>query len=253
MMTIAICLKHVPARDWAPRVDATGRRVDETDAAWVLSEPDAYALEAALRLKDAWGGEVIAITAGPGRARAVLREALARGADRAILVEDDRLGGADPALAADALAGALRGEAVDLVFSGLQSDDQGQAQTGGLLGERLGLPVATIVVAIEPGAGEVRVKRELEAGWFQWVTLPLPALLTIQSGIDPLRYATLKGTMAARKKEVRVVPLAASAAPVLEVVALSPPRARAAARRIEAPPAEAARALVDALREAGTL
>ena len=252
-MTIAICLKHVPARDWMPRVDATGRGVDAADAAWGLSEPDAYALEAALRLRDAHGGAVVAVTAGPARARAVLREALARGADRAILVEDDRLGAADASMTAGALAAALNGEAVDLVLTGLQSDDQGHAQTGGLLAEHLGLPAATIVVAIELGAGEVRVKRELEAGWFQWVTLPLPALLTIQSGIDPLRYATLKGTMAARTKEVRVVPLDAAAAPAQEVVALSPPPARTAARRIEAPPAEAARALLDALREAGAL
>jgi electron transfer flavoprotein beta subunit len=252
-MTIAICLKHVPARDWAPRVDAGGRGVDVTDAAWGLSEPDAYALEAALRLKDAQGGEVVAITAGPERARAVLRDALARGADRAVHVEDARLALAEPAVVAGALADALRAEGADLVLTGLQSDDQGHAQTGGLLAERLGLPAATIVVSIEPGAGEVRVKRELEAGWFQWVTLPLPALLTVQSGIAPLRYATLKGTMAARRKDIRVMPWTSPEAPSVKIVALAPPRARAAARRIEGPPAEVARALHEALREAGAL
>ena len=165
-----------------------------------MNEPDAYALEAALRLKEAHGGDVLVVSAGPPRAAQVIREALARGADRAIHVEDDALGRADGYAVAGALAGALRGERVDLVLTGLQSDDQGFAQTGVVLAERLGLPHATIVMEVRIEGAGVRVKRELEGGWFQWVAMPLPAVLTIQSGINQLRYATLKGIMGAKKK-----------------------------------------------------
>ena len=117
---------------------------------------------------------------------------------------------------AGALAEAMREEAFDLVLTGLQSDDQGHAQVGVVLAERLGIPHATIIMEVQVEDGRLRVKRELEGGWFQWIALPLPALLTIQSGINQLRYATLKGIMAAKKKEVRKVtpaaPLAAASA-----------------------------------------
>ena len=111
-------------------------------------------------------------------------------------------------MVAGALAAAIRSESFDLVLTGLQSDDQGFGQTGVVLAELLGLPHATIIMDVEAvgeGAGQIRVKRELEGGWFQWVSMPTPALLTIQSGINQLRYATLKGIMAAKKKDVRTV------------------------------------------------
>ena len=138
----------------------------------------------------------------------MIREALARGADRAIHVEGDRAGqAADAFMVAEALAGAaIRDEQFDLVLTGLQSDDQGFAQTGVVLAELLGMPHATIIMEVQRRAdGTLRVKRELEGGWFQWVSMPLPALLTIQSGINQLRYATLKGIMAAKRKEIRKV------------------------------------------------
>src|SRR4029077_17985185 len=143
--------------------------------------------------------------AGPARVTAVIREALARGADRAIHVEDEALGLVDGASVGDALAAALADEHFDLILTGLQSDDQGHAQTGVVLAERLGIPHATIIMEVQVADGRLRVKRELEGGWFQWIGMPLPALLTIQSGINQLRYATLKGIMAAKKKEIRVV------------------------------------------------
>jgi len=253
-MKIAVCLKSVPSRDWQPRVDESGRGLRDRDAGHEMNEPDAYALEAALRLREQHGGEVVVCAAGPAGLAQVLREALARGADRAVAVEDARLADADPALTAAALAVALAPERVDLVLAGLQSADQGHGQTGGLLAARLGLPHASIVVGIEAGEGRVRVKRELEAGWFQWVGLPLPALLTIQSGSDQLRYATLKGVMAARKKPIETVPLDPDAAPSQEVVRLAVPQRSKQTRWIEGTPAEAARSLVRALREeAGAL
>ena len=216
-----------------------------------MNEPDAYALEEALRLREKHGGEVVACTAGPSRASQVLREALARGADRAIHVEDDRLAsiGTDSFVVAGALADAVRDEKFDLVLTGLQSDDQGAAQTGVILAERLGLPHATIVMDVQVQEPNVRVKRELEGGWFQWVQMPLPALLTIQSGINQLRYATLKGIMAAKKKEIRVVAPAAPVASRQRVLSLAVPQKSKQTAMIGGSPADAAAELVRRLRD----
>lgn len=247
-MKIAVCLKQVMTRETNVRPDASGTAVREDGASWALNEPDAYALEEALRLKERAGGEVVAVSAGPARVAQVLREALARGADRAIHVEGDHLAACDPFTTADALAAALRDESPDLVLTGLQSDDQGFGQVGVVLAERLGIPHATIVVAVEVQDGALRVKRELEAGWFQWLSLPLPALLTIQSGINQLRYATLKGIMAAKKKELRVVPAPAPAPAMQRIAAIRVPVRSKQTRMLSGTAAEQASALVDALR-----
>src|SRR5215475_14376643 len=202
-MKIAVCIKQVPTRDWQPRLNDAKTWIREQDATYEMNEPDAYALEEALRLREKQGGEVVVCSAGPARVAQVLREALARGADRAIHVEDEGLGNADAFVIAGALAAAMKDEQFDLILTGLQSDDQGFAQTGVILAERLGLPHATIIMDVQVDANRLRVKRELEGGWFQWVGMPLPAVLTIQSGINQLRYATLKGIMAAKKKEIK--------------------------------------------------
>jgi electron transfer flavoprotein beta subunit len=210
-MKIAVCIKQVVTREWQLRVSEAGTWIRDSDASFELNEPDAYALEEALRLKEKHGGEVVVCSAGPSRASQVIREALARGADRAIHVESDALVAADAFTVADAIASAIRDEKFDLVLTGLQSDDQGFGQVGVVLAEKLGMPHATIIMEVQvapstsSGQASLRVKRELEGGWFQWMTLPLPALLTIQSGINQLRYATLKGIMAAKKKEIRKV------------------------------------------------
>src|SRR5271167_3836317 len=211
-MKIAVCVKQVPTRDWQPRLNERGTWIREQDASYEMNEPDAYALEESLRLKEKHAGEVVVCSAGPARVSQVIREALARGADRAIHVEDDELARADAFAVAGALASAMSDEKFDLILTGLQSDDQGFAQTGVILAERLGLPHATIIMEVQTDKGRLRVKRELEGGWFQWVTMSLPAVLTIQSGINQLRYATLKGIMAAKKKELRVVPAPAGLA-----------------------------------------
>src|SRR5713226_1816646 len=202
-MKIAVCIKQVPTREWQPRLNDDKTWIREQDASFEMNEPDAYALEESLRLKEKHGGEVVVCSAGPPRVAQVIREALARGADRGVHVDDEALASADGFLTAEALASAMKEEQFDLVLTGLQSDDQGLAQVGVILAERLGLPHATIIMEVQADKGVLRVKRELEGGWFQWVTMPLPALLTIQSGINQLRYATLKGIMAARKKEIR--------------------------------------------------
>ncbi len=226
-MKIAVCVKQVVTREWQLRVNDQKSWIRDQDASFELNEPDAYALEEALRLKEKHGGEVIVCCAGPARAAQVIREALARGADRALHVESDALATADANTVAEALAAAIRDENVDLVLTGLQSDDQGFGQVGVVLAEKLGIPHATIIMEVQvtdaaPGQGQgaLRVKRELEGGWFQWVALPLPALLTIQSGINQLRYATLKGIMAAKKKEIKKVAVPASAASLQKITSM---------------------------------
>jgi electron transfer flavoprotein beta subunit len=248
-MKIAVCIKQVPARDWQPRVDEARTWIREQDAGFEMNEPDAYALEEGLRLKEKHGGEVVVCAAGPARVAQVLREGLARGADRALHVEDDALARADAFVVAGSLAAATRDEHFDLILTGLQSDDQGFAQTGVVLAERLGLPHATIVMQVEAGPGSVRVKRELEGGWFQWVSMPLPAVLTIQSGINQLRYATLKGIMAAKKKEIRKSGAAAGVSPRQRIVSLYPPEKVKKTEIITGSPAEAAQTLVKKLRD----
>ncbi len=203
-MKIIVAIKQVPARDSQLRIAASGKWIEETDLAYEINEPDAYALEAALQLKEKHGGEVVALCAAPERAGQTIREALAKGADRAIHIEED-MSAFDPLAAARVLAAAIKTESPDLVLTGLQSDDLGYGQTGVILAELLGLPHATIVMQVEKLEGAIRVKRELEDGWFQHVEMPLPALLTIQSGISKLRYATLMGIKKAKSKEVKRV------------------------------------------------
>jgi electron transfer flavoprotein beta subunit len=203
-LKILVCMKQVPQKDAPLKLNEQGNWIRE-DASYEVNEPDAYALEEALRQKEKNGGEVVAISAGPARAQQVLREALAKGADRAIHLEDDRFASLDAVNTARALAAAIKDESFDLVFTGLQSDDCGWAQTGPLLAELLGWPHATIIMEIESKEGGIRVKRELESGFFQYVEMPLPAVLTIQSGISKLRYATLLGIKQARNKPLRKV------------------------------------------------
>lgn len=248
-MKIAICIKQVPTREWQPRLRDDKTWIREQDVSYEMNEPDAYALEEGLRLREKHGGEVVVCSAGPARVQQVLREALARGADRALHVADDSLAAADAAVSAAALAAAMADERFDLVLTGLQSDDQGHAQTGVVLAERLGIPHATIIMEVRIDGDRLRVKRELEGGWFQWIAMPLPALLTIQSGINQLRYATLKGIMAAKKKEIRQVPLPQGVQPSQQIVTLAVPSRTKQTQIIGGAPAEAAKELVRRLRD----
>jgi electron transfer flavoprotein beta subunit len=247
-MKIAVCIKQVVTREWQVRINESKTWVRDQDASWELNEPDAYALEEALRLKEKHGGEVIVVSAGPARVTQVLREALARGADRAMHVESDALATADAFGAAEALAAAIRTEGVDLVLTGLQSDDQGFAQVGVVLAEKLDMAHSTIIMEVQVEGGNLRVKRELEGGWFQWVAMPLPAVLTIQSGINQLRYATLKGIMGAKKKEIRVVPAPALVARQ-KIVSVYVPQKSKQTRLVPGTPAEAAKELVRLLKD----
>jgi electron transfer flavoprotein beta subunit len=213
-MKIIVAIKQVPSRDSQFRIRADGRWIDENDLTFEINEPDAYALETALQLKEKHGGEVVALCAGPARAASTIREALAKGADRAVHIEDDAIETRDTLGLAQILARAAEAEKPDLILTGLQSDDLGYGQTGVVIAELMGLPHATIIMQVEVDGGRVRVKRELEDGWFQWVSMPAPAVLTVQSGISKLRYATLMGIKKAKTKEIkRVTPADLGGAP----------------------------------------
>ncbi|HWN11801.1 MAG TPA: electron transfer flavoprotein subunit beta/FixA family protein [Pyrinomonadaceae bacterium] len=208
-MKIIVLMKQVANKDAILRINKEATWIEEADLSFEVSESDGYALEEALRVKEKLGGEVVVCSMGPQRVKSVIKDALARGADRAIHVVGDNLGHLSPYATASALADAIRDEKPDLILTGLQSDDYGYGQTGVILAELLGLPHATIVIEVDASGEKLRVKRELESGWYQWYSMATPALLTIQSGISQIRYATLKGIMAAKKKEVKEVTPAA--------------------------------------------
>jgi len=251
-MKIVVAIKQVPARDSPLRIASSGQWIEDADLTYEINEPDAYALEAGLQLKEKHGGEVVVVCAGPARAAQTIREGLAKGADRAIHIEEENLAAFDPLATARLLAAALKPEAPDLILTGLQSDDFGYGQTGVILAEVLGLPHATIIMQVEVQPGGIRVKRELEEGWFQQVDMPLPALLTIQSGISKLRYATLMGIKKAKTKELKRLTAAAlgvaAGAPNLVLERLYLPERVKRTQLFGGSPKEAAAQLVEKLR-----
>jgi electron transfer flavoprotein beta subunit len=233
------------------RVDTSRPWIQEADLSYEINEPDAYALEEGLQLKEKHGGEVAVLCAGPARAAQTIREALAKGADRAIHIEEENLGAFDPLDLARVMAAALQAEKPDLVLTGLQSDDLGYGQTGVILAEVLRLPHATIIMQVEKQDGTIRVKRELEDGWFQHVEMPLPALLTIQSGINKLRYATLMGIKKAKTKEVKrltTAELGGAAQPAIRFARVYVPEKTKRSQIFDGPPKEAAAKLVEKLK-----
>jgi electron transfer flavoprotein beta subunit len=250
-MKIVVAIKQVPARDSQLKVNASGAWIDDTDLSWEINEPDAYALEAGLQLKEKLTGEVIVLCAGPETASQTIREGLAKGADRAIHIETARAGMSDPLVLARMMAKALEAEKPDLILTGLQSDDLGYGQTGVILAEVMGLPHATIIMNIEADGAGIKVKRELEDGWFQQVEMPLPALLTIQSGATKLRYATLMGIKKAKSKEVKRIPaadLGGAAQPSIRLDRVYLPEKTKRSQIFDGSAKEAAAKLVEKLR-----
>ncbi|MGH9821513.1 MAG: electron transfer flavoprotein subunit beta/FixA family protein [Pyrinomonadaceae bacterium] len=207
-MKIIVLMKQVANKDAVLRISADEKWINDSDVAMQTNESDGYALEEALRIKEAKGeGEVIVCTLGSQSAKTVIKDALARGADRAIHVVADNANKLSPYQIARAIADAIRDENADLVFTGLQSDDASYGQTGVILAELLGIPHGSLIIEVDRSSlgDSLRIKRELESGWYQWFTYKLPALFTIQSGISQIRYASLKGIMAAKKKEIKDV------------------------------------------------
>jgi electron transfer flavoprotein beta subunit len=250
-MKIAVAIKQVPLRDSPLRVAASGKWIEEDGLSFEINEPDAYALEEALQLREKHGGEVVVLCAGPPRASQTIREALAKGADRAIHIEDAGLASLDTLGVAHLLAEALRAESPDLILTGLQSDDLGSGQTGVVMAELLGLPHSTIIMQVEVREKNIRVKRELEDGWFQHIEMPLPAVLTIQSGLNKLRYATLMGIKRAKAKEIKVLTasvLGAPPAPSVTIDKIYAPQKGKQAQIFEGDARTAAAQLVEKLR-----
>ncbi len=250
-MKIVVAIKQVPDRDAPVRIAASAEWIDESDLQWAMNEPDAYALEEALLLKEQAGGEVIVVSAGPERVGSTIREALAKGADRAIHIVCDDLGRRDALGVARLLAAAVKTENPDLVLTGLQSEDLGLGQTGVIIAEFLGLPHATMILHVEKTDAGLKVKRELEEGWFQFIELPTPAVLTMQSGGNKLRYATLMGIKRAKTKELRTVSVAelgADAAPTVALARISAPKKQKSTQILPGSAKEAAAALVEKLK-----
>ena len=205
-MKIAVLVKQVFGSESALQITGDSKWVKEDNASFVMNPPDNYAIEEALIIKEKLGeGEVVIVSQGPTRVQKVIREGLAKGADRGIHIEESGLIETDPLLIAKSIVSAIKDENFDLILSGLQSDDTGMGQTGVLVGELLNMSVATLAIQTDIDKEKIRVKRELESGWFQWVTLGSSASVTIQSGINQPRYPSLKGIMGAKKKEIKVI------------------------------------------------
>jgi len=208
-MKLCVLVKQVPGNESALRIASSNTWIEDAAALFEMNESDNYALEEALQMKESLGNdsEVVAVSMGPERVKKVIREALAKGADRGIHINEMPEIKSDPFATAQVFANVIKDENFDIIFSGLQSDDVGSGQTGIILGEMLGMATATLVMATEVQEGSIKVKRELESGWFQWVSMSTPASITIQSGINQPRYPSLKGIMGAKKKEMKVVDL----------------------------------------------
>jgi electron transfer flavoprotein beta subunit len=255
-MKIVVCVKQVPDTETRVKIAASGDAISEADvASWIVSPYDEFAIEEALRIREAKGGEVVAVTAGPDRAQAALRTALAMGADSAVHVKDAALEASDTLGIARALAAAVRTLApCDLVLCGQQGVGGDHSQIPGMLAELLDLPQVTVAVKIEVGEGKATVEREIEGGRETWET-PLPAVVSAQKGLNEPRYASLKGIMAAKKKPIQVLDLAAlgldapAVAPRVRVISLELPPARPAVRMIEGDASTQAKELIRLLHE----
>ena len=206
-MKIAVLVKQVVGSESALEISQDQRWIDESSATFIMNPPDSYAIEEAMLIKEKLGaGEVVIVSMGPQRVQKVIREGLSKGADRGIHIETQNLKEIDSLYISKVFAETLRDENFDLILSGLQSDDNGMGQTGALLGELLNMSTATLVIETDINQNKIRVKRELESGWFQWVELASPSSISIQSGINQPRYPSLKGIMGAKKKEIKMIP-----------------------------------------------
>ena len=205
-MKIAVLVKQVPGSESPLNIDSSKKGLDESQVTYITNESDNYAIEEALQICDKLEeGEVVIISMGPQRVQKAIREALAKGGHRAIHINTNSSASSDPLVTASALASVMKDEKFDLIFSGLQSDDLGFGQTGIILGEMLEMSTATLAMSTEVAEGKIRVKRELESGYFQCITMTLPASISVQSGCNPPRYPSLKGIMGAKKKEITEV------------------------------------------------
>ncbi len=196
-MKIMVCLKQVPHQDARLDVNADGTWIKEDNIKFEINSYDTYALEEALRVKDAGEAEVLAVSIGPDRVTQALRTALGMGADRAVHVKDPEAEGSDALGTAKILASIAKQESPDLILMGMMSDDGNFAAVGPMLAELTGVPHTTAAVKVERSNGTLTVDREIEGGAHEVVELQSPCLVAVQSGLNQVRYASLKGIMAA--------------------------------------------------------
>jgi len=259
-MNIAVCIKQVPDTEARLRVRSDGRWIEEEDLPFKINESDEYALEEALQIAEATGGEVTVYSLGPDRVKEALRKALALGAAKAVHLKDAAFEGGDALATGRALAAALAQGQHDLVLTGSQSDDVGYAGTGSVIAGHLGWPHAWLVmgVDVEEGGASAKVTREMESGMNEIFRVALPAVLEIQAGINHPRYASLKGIMQAKKKPIADMAAAdlglgtdavGVAGSRLEVLSVAFPESGEGAELIDAPPEEAAKILVEKLQK----
>jgi electron transfer flavoprotein beta subunit len=242
-MRIVVCLKRVPDTESVIRIAPDGGAILSEGLNFIINPYDEYAIEAALQLKEAQGGEVLLLCVGEAEAESTLRKGLAMGADEAVLlkVESDLR---EPLPTAALLAAWLRSHPADLVLAGKQGVDYDHGATPGMLAELLGLPSATAICALQVAEGQAVVEREIEGGR-ERLRLPLPCVLSADKGLNEPRYASLKGIMMAKKKPLAVEDAAAAAAAACH---LETPPARPAGR-VVGTGAEAAPELLRLLRD----
>jgi electron transfer flavoprotein beta subunit len=252
---IIVCVKQVPDTTTRIRVAPDGRNIVDSDVSWIVGPYDEFAIEEALKIKEAKGGEVVLVSLGPDRAQTALRNGLAMGADSALHLKDPLFDAADTLGTARALAAAIKTLApFDLVLTGQQGVGGDNSQIPGLLAELLDLPQVTVAVKIELQDGKATVEREVEGAHETWETA-LPAVISAQKGLNEPRYASLKGIMAAKKKPIDVKDAAAlgldagALAPKVKVAALALPADRPAIKMIQGDPAAQAQELLRLLHE----
>ncbi len=250
-MKIVVCVKQVAALGDEVEFTPDERDVDPDYLDYALNEWDAYATEEALRLRERLGSdgdEVVVVSAGPEQVEEAMRRCLAMGADRGVRLTLD--GPTDPIALARALAPTVERESPDLVFAGVQSSDSVQAATGTALADLLGLPRVAVVTKIEwDGSGPARVNRELEGGLVDVVEVDTPALLTIQTGINEPRYATLRAIKQAEQKEIEVIEPEAGGEPAYRIRRMFVPSRGEGAEMLDGSPAAVAQRIAEIVRE----
>ncbi len=259
-MRIAVCIKQVPDTEARLRVAEDGRWIEEEGLQPVINESDEYALEEALQIAERTQGEVVVFSLGPARVREALRKCLALGAASAVHLSDEAFSGGDAMSTARALAAAIGREEFDLVLTGAHSDVAGFGAAGPMIAGYLGWPHVWLVmgVEIEDGGGSAKVTREMEGGMNEVARVRLPAVLAIQAGLNHPRYASLKGIMGAKRKEIADATLAdlaleasqvGAAGATVEILSVALPESGGGAQMIDGDPATAAKTLIEKLRK----
>jgi len=252
-MNIIVFIKQVPDTATRIKIGAGGKNIDEADITWIISPYDEYALEEALKIKEARGaGKVTVVSAGPERVSASLRNALAMGADEAVHINDPAVEGSDAFATARVLAAVAKARPFDILFFGKMGVGMDQSQVPSMVAEILGIPEVTQIAKLEVRDSKVTAHREIE-GATEVVESSLPVVLAAEKGLNEPRYPSLKGIMAAKKKPVEAVNLAsfglsaADAEPTVVVNSMSMPPERKAGKILTGDPQEAVKELVNLL------